>query len=143
MFKPVFPYKGNQLILSSDRVTLYSKTDAVFLFGKEAVSISSIKTINLDANEKVLIDCPKIELGSKAEIEGEPVILGEKLNAQLKGLIDGLTTSAILMKQVSSGNIGTSMEVIRQAADILYDACEEANAYITSRTTLSKNTFTK
>jgi hypothetical protein len=143
MFKPVFPYKGNQLILTSDRVTIYSKNDAVFIFGKEAVSISSVKTINLDANEKILINCTKIELGSKAEIEGEPVILGDKLNSQLKGLIDGLTTSAILMKQVSAGNLGVSMEVIRQAADILYDACEEANAYITSKTTLSKNTFTR
>jgi hypothetical protein len=47
------------------------------------------------------------------------------------------------MKQVSTANLGTSMEVIRQAADILYDACEEANAYITTETTLSKNTFTK
>ena len=143
MFKPVFPYKGNQLILTSDRVTIYSKNDAVFIFGKEAVSISSVKTINLDANEKILINCTKIELGSKAEIEGEPVILGDKLNSQLKGLIDGLTTSAILMKQVSAGNLGVSMEVIRQAADILYYACEEANAYITSKTTLSKNTFTR
>ena len=143
MFKPVFPYKGNQLILTSDRVTIHSKNDAVFIFGKEAISISSVKTINLDANEKILINCAKIELGSKAETEGEPVILGDKLNSQLKGLIDGLTTSAILMKQVSAGNLGVSMEVIRQAADILYDACEEANAYITSRTTLSKNTFTR
>lgn len=143
MFKPVFPYKGNQLILSADRVILHSKTDAVFLFGKEAVSLSSTKTINLDANEKILIDCQKIELGHKAETQGEPVILGNKLNSQLKGLIDGLTTAAILMKQVSTANLGTSMEVIRQAADILYDACEEANAYITTETTLSKNTFTK
>ena len=62
MFKPVFPYKGNQLILTSDRVTIYSKNDAVFIFGKEAVSISSVKTINLDANEKILINCTKIRI---------------------------------------------------------------------------------
>lgn len=143
MLKPVFPYKGNQVILTSDRVTLHSKTDAIFLFGKQAVSLSSTKTINLDAIEKVLIDCSKIELGHKAETEGEPVILGDKLNNQLKGLIDGLTTAAVLLKQVSTSNLGVSMESIRQAADILYDACEEANAYIKNKTILSKNTFTK
>lgn len=143
MFKPVFPYKGNQLILTADRVTLHSKTDAIFLFGKQAVSLSSIKTINFDANEKVLVDAPKIELGRKAETDGEPIILGNKLNSQLKGLISGLTTAAVLLKQVSTSNLGVSMESIRQAADILYDACEEANAYITNKTTLSKNTFTK
>lgn len=143
MFVPQFPYKGNQIILSSDRVTLHSKTDAIFLFGKQAVSLSSPQTINLDASQKVLIDSPKIELGHKAELEGEPVVLGEKLNQQLSIMTNAMLTAGILLKQVSSEDLGTSMEAIRGAAQILYDSAQNAKAYTDNRLTLSQNTFTK
>ena len=59
MLNPKFPFDGNQVILTSDRVTLHSKTDGVFLFGKGMVALSSTQTINLDANEKILLDCEK------------------------------------------------------------------------------------
>ncbi len=60
MYKPVFPYKGNQLILTSDRVTLHAKNDAIFLFGKQAVGLSSTNTINLDAVNKVIVGLVKV-----------------------------------------------------------------------------------
>lgn len=143
MFVPQFPYKGNQIILSSDRVTLHSKIDGIFLFGKQVVSLSSPQTINLDASQKVLIDSPKIELGHKAELEGEPVVLGKKLNEQLSILTNAMLTAGVFLKQVSSENLGASMESIRDAARVLHDAAQNANAYIDNRLTLSQNTFTK
>jgi len=100
-FEPKFPYKGNQLILSSDRVLLHSKSDAIFLFGKQAVSLSSTKTINLDAFDKVLIDCKIIELGSKAQTLGQPVVLGRNLNTQLTVLLTNLANAGTLMAQAS------------------------------------------
>lgn len=143
MYVPQFPYKNNQLILSSDRVLIHSKSDSIFLFGKQSVALSSTNTINLDAINKILIDCPKIELGHNAESEGEPIILGNTLNEQLSILINGISTAAILLKQVSTSNLGVSMEVVRQAADLLYNASNDAKAYINTKATLSKNTFTK
>lgn len=143
MFSPQFPYKNNQVIISSDRVTLHSKSDAIFLFGKEAVSLSSPKTVNVDATEKILLDSTKIELGHKAETDGEPVILGKKLNDQLHVLTNALLTAGVLLKQVSSDNLGASMEAIRDAADILYNASQESQAYIDNKVTLSQNTFTR
>jgi hypothetical protein len=143
MYIPEFPYKNNQIILSSDRVMLHSKNDSIFLFGKKAVSLSSPETIHLDASKKVLIDSPKIELGHKAEKEGEPVILGKKLNDQLYILTNALLTAAVLLKQVSTSNLGASMESIRDSADILYNAAQESKAYIDNRVILSQNTFTR
>jgi hypothetical protein len=143
MYSPQFPYKSNQVILSSDRVIIHSKNDAIFLFGKQAVSLSSPLTINLDASEKVLLDSPKIELGHRAEVDGEPVILGDKLNDQLLELTIAIQTAAILLKQVSTTNLGASMESIRNAADVLYNASENSRAYIDQKITLSKNTFTR
>ena len=35
MYKPEFPYKGNQVIISSGRVTNHSYDDFIFMFGKK------------------------------------------------------------------------------------------------------------
>lgn len=142
MYSPQFPYKGNQVILSSDRVMLHSKNDAIFIFGKQAVSLSSPQTINLDATQKVLIDSPKIELGHKAEIDGEPLVLGKKLNSILSAILLSLLQSSVLLKQVSETNLGASMESIRDAADILYNISEDLKIAIDNNYILSKNTFT-
>ena len=48
-----FPFTGPQVILSSDRILLHSKKDAIILAGKRAVSLCSTETINLDAKEKI------------------------------------------------------------------------------------------
>ena len=142
MYTPQFPYKGNQLILTSDRVMIHSKNDAIFIFGKQAVSLSSPQTINLDATQKVLIDSPKIELGHKAEIDGDPLVLGRKLNSILSAILLTLLQSSVLLKQVSETNLGASMESIRDAADILYNTSEDLKIAIDNNYILSKNTFT-
>lgn len=143
MYSPQFPYKGNQVILSSDRVMLHSKNDAIFIFGKQAVSLSSPQTINLDATQKVLIDSPKIELGHKAEDDGEPIVLGDRLNNVLLDLTIAVQQSAVMLKQVSSTNLGASMESIRDAADILYNVSQDLRVTIENKYLLSSNTFSK
>ena len=55
MFKPEFPYKGNQVIISSGRVLLHAKEDFIFLFGKKGVGISTPNTFNIDATEATQI----------------------------------------------------------------------------------------
>lgn len=145
IFEPKFPYKGNQLILSSDRVTLHSKSDAVFIFGKQAVSLSSTKTINLDAYDKVLIHCKIIELGPNAKALGEPLILGRTFNRQLTVLLDELASAGTLLANVSETNLGASMQYIsiagqkiNQEATRLGDLVRNPDSII-----LSKNTFTR
>jgi hypothetical protein len=143
MFKPVFPYKGNQLILTSDRVTLHSKTDAIFLFGKQAVSLSSTKTINLDANEGIKLYSPIVELGPNARAEGQPVILGTNLNQQLIVLLNNIANAGMLMSQASESDLGASMQYIASAGKILADESNRLVDTLQSNFILSKNTFTK
>lgn len=121
IFKPQFPFKGNQIILSSDRVMLHSKSDAIFLFGKEAVSLSSTKTINLDASEAVLLDSPIIELGSKARDLGQPILLGYTFNRQMVILVKKIANAGVLLSQVSESDLGASMQAIATAGQILYN----------------------
>jgi hypothetical protein len=145
MYTPAFPFKENQIILSSDRVLLHSKTDGVFLFGNAAVGLSSTKTINLDAYEKVLIDSPKIELGREAETLGEPVVLGKALTLQLLLLLQNLSNASVLLGQVSESDLGASMQYIASAGQTIN---KEANRLITvlnqsQNPILSKTTFTR
>lgn len=142
-FEPKFPYKGNQLILSSDRVILHSKSDAIFLFGKQAVSLSSTKTINLDAFDKVLIDCKIIELGSKAQTLGQPVVLGRDLNTQLTVLLNNLANAGMLMSQASETDLGASMQLIASAGQIINEEASRLVQVLNSGTILSKNTYTR
>lgn len=151
MLNPQFPYKGNQLILSSDRVLLHSEKDAIFVFGKEAIGLSSTKTINLDANEKVLIACDKIELGYQAEKDGEPVVLGNKLNAELIQLLNALSLAGKELQNASESNLGTAMIAIHSAGLKISLSANRLKTLLERRDSngeldspiLSKNTFTR
>jgi len=87
-YAPNFPYTGNEAIITSDRVTLLADKDAVFVFGNQAVSLSSQNTVNLDASNKVIISSPVINLGDKnADTLGESAVLGDTLVSLLTQVI--------------------------------------------------------
>ena len=143
MFKPVFPYKSQQIILSSDRVTIHSKTDAIFLFGKQAVSLSSTKTINLDAPEAVKLYSPLIELGSNARSQGQPVVLGRNLNQELINILTSISSAGTLMAQASESDIAASMQLISSAGQILNSESSRLIQTLQTDFILSKNTYTR
>jgi len=138
MYKPEFPYKDNQLILSSDRITLLSKTDSIFLFGTQAVSLSSKKTINLDALDKIIIDAPRIELGVGAT---EPVILGDTFSIQLQTFLQFIIEAGDNLKNVSANNAGTFVN-INFAGGKISGAAKRLLDVIKSKAALSQKTFT-
>lgn len=146
MLKPKFPYLNNQIIISSNRVLLHSKTDAIFLFGKAAVGLSSPATINLDSNEKILINAPKIELGKQAESKGEPVVLGKKLTKNLRLLLGELRNAGMLLSQVSTSDLGSSMQAIASAGGMISKVSSDLLNILSevpeANPILSKTTFT-
>jgi len=87
IYKPDFPYLGDQIIINSGRVTLNSKDDSVFLFAKQAIGFSSAGTINFDADDKVIVNAPQIYLGIDAK---EPLVKGQALENLLIDLLDTL-----------------------------------------------------
>lgn len=145
MFKPEFPYKGDQIILSSERVLIHSNKDAIFLFGKQAVSLSSTKTINLDAVDSVLVDTKLIQLGNRARELGEPVILGRTMVTQISVLLVNLIMASSKLSSVSSEDLGGSMERIREAGDILVKEASRLKTLLDQADTpvLSKVTYTR
>jgi hypothetical protein len=143
-YKPEFPYKGDQVIISSDRVLLHSKNDSIFLFGKQAVSLSSTKTINLDATDKVLISTNKIELGSEAESLGEPLVLGRTLNTQLTILLSVLKSAGDQLSNVSESDLGASMGIISGAGQAISQEAERLRGFLVGESQiLSKRNYTR
>lgn len=147
MLTPNFNYKDNQIILSSNRLFLNSKTDGIFLFGKRMVSLASTETINLDAHEKILIDCDKIELGHKAETLGDPLILGNKLIQELNLLLTSLQTLASKLGAGSKTGDAVSWIKVAEGGTALYNACQRFMLILNNpsdpNNPLSKNTFTR
>lgn len=147
MINPEFPYKNNQIILSSDRVILHAKSEAVLVFGKQMVGLASNGTVNIDAKEKILLDSDKIELGNNAEIKGEPVVLGVKLVNLLMDLITSLQFVGDQMSTVSKTGDAASWSILQECGiDIktvsskLLDKLLDVNG---PNTILSKNTYTR
>lgn len=147
MYTPEFQsYSQKQIFLSSDRVTLYSKNDSIFLFGTQAVSLSSTQTINLDAVNAVVIYAPRIELGENAV---HPAVLGDVLNQTLIRLAKILMDVGNRLHNVSGGDndIKASMEKIKSAGQVLQQGAvnfrnrlspkDPSNSIILSKTTFT------
>ena len=147
MLNPKFPFDGDQIILTSERVTLHSKTDGVFLFGKGIVALSSTQTINLDANEKILLDCPKIELGHKAETLWQPVILGKVFIENMLQLLQTLQEAGSLLSTVSESDAASSFMNISSAGNTIYSTVSRLMAILenedSAQNPLSKVTFSR
>jgi hypothetical protein len=89
---PPSQYKGNQVILNSDRLLFNAKSDAILMFSSKAIGLSSGGTLNFDSDDTCIISSPKISLGLKEDGSQatEPLLLGNQTEQWLKTLIEGL-----------------------------------------------------
>ena len=142
MYKPEFPYKGNQVIISSGRVTNHSYDDFIFMFGKKGVSISSPATFTVDATESTSISSGFIELGLRAKLEGEPILLGRKTAFQLGQLLDNLQALGNSLANISESGLAASLPQIIASAKILADTTPVIKKQLQGPC-LSKTTYTK
>lgn len=142
MYQPQFPYKGNQVIISSGRVVNHSYDDFIFLFGKKGVSISSPATFTVDANEKTTIASPKIELGFSALTVGEPMLLGKSTVIQLGFLLDAITNLCVELQKMKAEELNASIPGIVNKSKVLQGISSRVKAQLNS-TCLSKNTFSR
>ena len=143
MFTPKFPYLGNQVIITSGRVTHHSYDDFIFLFGKKGVAVSSPATFTVDANERTILASPKIELGYQAETKGEPIMLGRSTALQLGFLLDAIINMSDALNKLSAEEPENAIPGIVQTTTVLSDTAKTVKAQLNSATCLSRNTFTK
>jgi hypothetical protein len=142
MYKPEFPYKGNQVIISSGRVTNHSYDDFIFMFGKKGVSISSPATFTVDATESTSISSGFIELGLRAKLEGDPILLGRKTAFQLGQLLDNLQALGKSLSNINESGLAKALPEIIASAKILADTAPVIKKQLQGPC-LSKTTYTK
>lgn len=144
-YRPEFPYKGNQVMISSGRVQLHSKDDSIFLFGKKGVGISTTGLLGVDAVEGITLNAPIIELGLEAKDPkyGQPVIKGTDFFIQMNRLLSALENMATALGELRSDNIGLakSIPIIKQQATVLQGVIQ--NLKVQLPTTLSTTTYTR
>jgi hypothetical protein len=143
MIKPQFPYLSNQCIITSDRVTLHSRKDGIYLFGKATVCLSSPGTVNIESNEALKMSAPLIELGLNAKDLGQPLVLGLELSELLDELIQALQVVAVALSKAdgtSEEAVADSFDDIKVSGESLVQATDNAVAAIEN--ILSKNTYT-
>ncbi len=138
---PSLQYTGKQVILTSDRVTLHSRSDSVMLFGKKAIALSSLGTVNLDVANRLIINSPKIELGLAAEKTGEPILLGNKTVQMLARLLDALESIGVALSAMSESKLEDSIPGIAKSSTALAELCPKLR--VSLKNILSEVTYTK
>ena len=137
-------YVVNQFIISSDRVMLHSNNDSIFLFGKQSISLSAIDTINLDALSGVIVESPKVLLGSHTA--NQSAILGNKHLEALISFLDSISTICVSLQSVSAGTKPPTPELANAMLKIATFGKQLSGYCLTLKNqlpaSLSKTTFT-
>jgi hypothetical protein len=82
-------FTSPQIILNSTRIILNAKTDNILISGQQSVSLSSIKSINIDA-PKTIIQSSNIFLGDSNAVERG--VMGDTLYNKLDVVLESLIT---------------------------------------------------
>jgi hypothetical protein len=126
VFNPADPklFSDSQAILTGGRVILNAKTDKVLLYGN-GIGLSSETTIYLNADKEIVLDAPKVHLGTlNGELPIEPVLLGHQTVELLSTIIKELKDLSTTLSSVQSTPPGTPIIQINQAGITLYTALE-------------------
>lgn len=119
MYKPAFPYLGDQIIINSGRVVLNSKDDSILLFAKESIGIMSNGTVHFNSNDDIIMNAPRIYLGlDTATTTPEPIVKGDQLVKLLTQLIDALNVLAEKNLETVDSN-GVAITNLTTACDSL------------------------
>lgn len=117
----IYEYTDNQILIHSDRITINSKLDDLFISSYKDMHIGSGRNLTISTNEDLIIESRNIYLGKTVnyneEGEGEsrvmePMVLGQTLVDILNDLIDCLSTAHVYMP---SGNTAPITDIFKSS----------------------------
>ncbi len=136
---PTIPelYRGNQVIINSDRLLFNAKEDSILLFSNTSISFSANESIHFDTSSdddesNFIVNSPNIYLGLdyRDELPIEPAILGNKLEDLLNEILDVMQnlwdanlyevsyTESGVETGPSSTNFGVESRISRQISEL-------------------------
>jgi len=84
----IYNYSGNQILFSSDRLTLNSKLDDIYLSSNKDIHIGSKENVTISTAKDLIIESEKTHLGDPNKKEMDNMVLGSKVQEALNGIID-------------------------------------------------------
>ena len=100
----IYGYTDNQILFNSDRITINTKKDDLFLSSYKDIHIGTGRNLTISTNEDLIIESRNIYLGKTVNYndEGqgesrvmEPLVLGQKLVDILTDIVDCLSKAHI------------------------------------------------
>ena len=76
----IYSYNYNQILLHSDRITLNSKLDDVYISSKKDIHIGSGRFTTISSGDSVIVNTPDFNIGDPFGLtEMQPMVLGDAL----------------------------------------------------------------
>ena len=96
--------EANQILISSDRITLNTKLDDIFISSKRDVHIGGGRSISLSANNSVVFQTPQFNIGNPNSKKMQPMVLGDTLKEVLNDIV-AIFSKLQVMTQLGPQNI--------------------------------------
>ena len=95
----IYGYGGNQMLLHSDRITLNSKLDDIFISSIKDIHIGSGRHLSLTSPTSLNILSENVNIGNKYKATMESMVLGEALKEVLNDIVS-LIPSIVITTQL-------------------------------------------
>jgi len=84
----IYGYEKDQILISSDRITLNSKLDDIYISSNKDIHIGTKRHLSISTNRNLVIDSRRTYLGNPFKKNMDNMVLGKKLKEALNGIID-------------------------------------------------------
>ena len=78
----------NQMLFHSDRITINSKLDDIYLSSKKDIHIGTRRHLTISTNEKFIIESENVYNGNPNTKKTQGIVLGEDLKKVLKDIVN-------------------------------------------------------
>ena len=78
----------NQILFYSDRITINTKTDDIYLSSNKDIHIGTKRHLTISTAENLIVESEKTYLGDPNKKTMDNMVLGKKLQDVLKGIVD-------------------------------------------------------
>ena len=95
----IYDYSENQTLLHSDRITINSKLDDIYLSSIKDIHIGTGRHLTISTNENLIIESENTYLGNPNEKEMDNMVLGQQLKDVLNKIIN-LIPSIVITTQL-------------------------------------------
>ena len=107
---PIYNYNGNQMLFHSDKITLNTKLDDIFISSKKDIHIGSSRYTTISSGNSMIVNTTDFNIGDPQVAEMQPLVLGNTLKEVLTDIV-GLFSKIQIATQLGPQNILPTTQV--------------------------------